>query len=232
MTASEAQHVANLTCQTLLKTHDDACFDLFWQFVIQIQEKYDINAPELPRIRKIPAHFEIGSSHVEYPCRVQDVYYPIYFECIDHIVSCIHDRFNQPGYIQLLKLENVLVKAAKNLPYQEDLDTIVECYRNDFDVSRLSTQLQLFTTAMAEFDQSDICIPFIRSHLQSMSSAMQANFTKMCTLLKLIMVIPATNSVSERSASGLRRVKTYLRSTTTQSHFNHLPVLHCHKGRI
>ena len=35
MTASEARHVADLTCQTLLKMHDDTHFDLFWQFVTQ-----------------------------------------------------------------------------------------------------------------------------------------------------------------------------------------------------
>ena len=178
MTASEAQHIADLTCQILLKIRDDTHFDLFWQFGIQIQEKYNINAPELPRKRKAPAYFEIGSSRVEHSCTVQDVYRPIYFECVDYVVSCIRDRFNQPGYIKLLKLENVLLKAAKNLPYQEDLDTVEECYGSDFDVSRLSTQLQLFTTAMAEFDQSDICIPFIKSHLQSMSNAVQASFLK------------------------------------------------------
>ena len=110
----------------------------------------------------------------------------------------------------MLKLENILIKAAKYLRYQEDLDTVLKYYGNDFDASRLSTQLQLFTTAMAEFDQSDICIPFIKSQFQSMSSAMQANLSELCTLLKLIVVIPATNSVSERSASALHRVKTYV----------------------
>ena len=94
---------------------DDTHFDLFWQIVTHVQKKYDTNAPELPCRRKDPTGFETGSSHVEYSCTVQDVNRPIYFECIDCIVSCIHDRFNQPGYIQLLKLENVLVKAAKNL---------------------------------------------------------------------------------------------------------------------
>ena len=58
MTASEAQHVAELTCQTLLKMRDDTHFDLFWQFVTQVQEKYDINTPKLPRRRKFPARFE------------------------------------------------------------------------------------------------------------------------------------------------------------------------------
>ena len=62
-----------------------------------------------------------------------------------------------------------------------------------------------------------------------MSSAVQANFSEICTLLKLTMVIPANNAVSERSASALHRVKTHLRSTMTQSHLNHLLILHCHK---
>ena len=53
--------------------------------------------------------------------------------------------------------------------------------------------------------------------------------SEVCTLLK---VVPATNAVSERSASGVRRVKTYLRSTTmSQIRFNNLLVLHVHKDK-
>ena len=221
MTASEAQHLANLTCQTLLKIRDDTHFDIFWQFVLQFQQKYDINTPELPQKRKAPARFEIGSSQVEHSCTVKDLYRPTYYECVDYIISCFRDRFNQPGYIKLLKLENVLLKSAKNLPYQEDLDAVVECYGCEFDVSRLNTQLQVFTTTMEEFDQSDICIPFIKSHLQSMSSAMQVNFSEICTVLKLILVIPATNAVSKRSTSALHHVKTYLRSTISVKSFTY-----------
>ena len=35
-------------------------------------------------------------------------------------------------------------------------------------------------------------------------------------LVKLILIVPATNAVSERSCSTLRRVKTYLQSSITQ----------------
>jgi hypothetical protein len=35
--------------------------------------------------------------------------------------------------------------------------------------------------------------------------------------IKLLLVMPATNAVSERSVSGLKCVKTYLRSTTGDS---------------
>ena len=64
-----------------------------------------------------------------------------------------------------------------------------------------------------------------------MSPAEQANLSQVCILLKLILVVPATNAVSERSASALRRVKTYLRSTMSQARLNHLLLLHCHKDR-
>ena len=48
-------------------------------------------------------------------------------------------------------------------------------------------------------------------------------------LLRLLLVMPATNATSERSFSALRRIKSYLRSTMTQQRMNHLMVLHIHK---
>ena len=49
-------------------------------------------------------------------------------------------------------------------------------------------------------------------------------------LVRLLLVMPATNAVSERSASALRRVKTYLRTTMCDARLNNL-VLHVHKDR-
>ena len=43
------------------------------------------------------------------------------------------------------------------------------------------------------------------------------------------MVMPATNSTSERSFSPTRYVKSYLRSTMSQEKFNNLMVLYVHK---
>jgi hypothetical protein len=48
-------------------------------------------------------------------------------------------------------------------------------------------------------------------------------------LLHLILVMPATNAVSEHSFSALRRVKTYLRSTMTEKRLNNVMILHVHK---
>ena len=43
--------------------------------------------------------------------------------------------------------------------------------------------------------------------------------------------MPATNAISERSFSALKRVKTYLHSTTGDSTLNHLMMLHVHNDR-
>ena len=48
-------------------------------------------------------------------------------------------------------------------------------------------------------------------------------------LLKLLIVMPATNAISERSFCALRRLKNDMRSTMNQERLNVLLVLHTHK---
>ena len=55
--------------------------------------------------------------------------------------------------------------------------------------------------------------------------------SEVCTLTLIILVMPATNAVSERSFSALRRVKLYLRSTMTQRRVNNIMVLHVRKDQ-
>ena len=49
------------------------------------------------------------------------------------------------------------------------------------------------------------------------------------TLVKLVLVMPATNARSECSFSAMRRTKTYLRLTMLQECLNATIVLHVHK---
>ena len=56
-------------------------------------------------------------------------------------------------------------------------------------------------------------------------------FSEVIILLKILMAAPATNAVSERSASQLRRVKTWLRTTMSQERLNYLMLLSTHKEK-
>ena len=60
---------------------------------------------------------------------------------------------------------------------------------------------------------------------------MRAICSESVTLVIILLLIPAANATSERTFSALRRVKTYLRSTMTQTRMNNLLTLHVHKER-
>ena len=76
----------------------------------------------------------------------------------------------------------------------------------------------------SEFDVTDFV-----TFLQSLDSFRKKQLSESSTLGKLLLVMPETNAVSARSFSSLKRVKTYLRSTTGDSRLNHL-MLHNHKN--
>ena len=65
--------------------------------------------------------------------------------------------------------------------------------------------------------------------VQGFSSAEKAMVSQVVKLIRLPLVMPATNSVSERSFSAMRRIKTYLRSTMSQKRLNSTMILHVHK---
>ena len=62
---------------------------------------------------------------------------------------------------------------------------------------------------------------------KEMSSAQREIISKVIQLIKPL--IPATNASSERTASAVCLIKTYLRSTMSQQRLNHCLILHIHK---
>ena len=62
-----------------------------------------------------------------------------------------------------------------------------------------------------------LCMPFYRG------------FVNVKTVLKLILVLPATNAQSERVFSALKVVETYLRNTMGQARLNHIMMMYVQK---
>lgn len=131
-------------------------------------------------------------------------------------------------------LEDVLLKSVRgDKTFKEDLDFILDFYKDDLDKTSLSSQLDTFTS----YARNNLCDPSIAQMYVSdlvksvcqMSPTSRCLFSEIVTLLRLVLVMPATNATSERTFSSLRRVKTYLRSTMTQERLNHLLILHIHR---
>ena len=64
---------------------------------------------------------------------------------------------------------------------------------------------------------------------QKLDSVKRMLVAEVIKLVKLILVIPVTNAVSEGSFSSLKRIKTYLRSAPTNNRLNHLLILCIYK---
>ena len=133
-----------------------------------------------------------------------------YFEAV---ANCIGPRFDQPGYF----------------------------YKDDFNSGLLRTQLESLNASFKENkDISCVDMKAILKYFRSTSPVYRTLFSEVIKLLKLILVLPATNAISERSFSTLKRVKTYptlkrvktyLSTTMTQRRLNNLLLLHVHKDK-
>jgi hypothetical protein len=231
LTAADAHSVAELTCSTLEQIRSDESFDLFWEKLMLMQEKLDVSLPTLPRKRRAPERFRERSGEAFFHDDPKEYYRAQYLETLDLVLNFVKKRFDQPGYAIYSSLESLLLKAARKENFSIELDTVVQFYGEDFNPSLLKLHLEMLQTSFIRSPSESLTFPDIKQHTQSLSPGMQSSMSEAYTLLRLILVMPATNAVSERSASAPRRVKNYLRSTMSQSRLNNLMALHVHKER-
>ena len=224
--AVDAQFVAEKTIITLQSIRNEESFNSFWDKVVVLATNNDIGDPVLPRKRKHPCRFEQGEGSHTYDATPKDMYRRIYFEAFDLLIQCIKTRFNQPGYPAYCCLQNLLMKAVSKKDYSSELSEVLHIYGDDFNEQALQIQLHILASTVPD-DISNVIE--VLSYLKKMPESEKELINEVVKLAKLILVMPATNSTSERSFSALRRLKTYLRSTMTQQRLNNLMILHIHK---
>ena len=234
LSAAEAQDLARLTNETLKSFRTDEAFELFFQLVEHLGNNVGADGPTLPKKSKTPKRYEIGEGEGYHSPTVSEHYRRLYFEAIDLVISGINDRFDQPGYAIYQNLEALLLKAANNEDYSTELSEVTAFFVNDIDEGELQSQLLIFTTKFATECQSGkkITLVEILSFLRSLSEGQRAFFSQVCTIARLLLVLPSTNAVSERSFSSMRRLKSYLRSTMGQARLNHLMLLSLYKDLL
>lgn len=218
LSAAEAQGIAKQTLQTLQS------IELFWKNVDRLRERTNTGEPVLPRKRKAPRCFEIGDGDPHQSSTVEDHYRQIYFEALDLVISGIQDRFNQPGYILYQNLEELLVKAANKKDYSAELQHVLSFYGDDFKEEELRTQLEILGSCFSS-ESGCITLKDALTFLRNLSGGQRTFYEQVCSVARLILVLPATNAASERSFSTLKRIKSYLRNNMGQSRLNHLMTL-------
>ena len=139
------------------------------------------------------------------------------------------ERFDQPGYGIYKNLQDIIIKSIKKESYDDNFNVITSLYQSDINPDQLRVHLDTLSANFPVENKDAITIFDVKDYVLSLSSNERLIISEVCVLLRLILVMPSTNAISERSFSALRRIKTYLRSTMSQDRLNYLLVLHVHK---
>ena len=84
MSATSGQHNAKLTKDALKKIRTDDCFATFYQTVFRKKQLHvSITEPEVPRNKRAPGRFEVGTGTPFFPVTPEQVHRRIYFEALD-----------------------------------------------------------------------------------------------------------------------------------------------------
>ena len=104
---------------------------------------------------------------------------------------------------------------------------VIDFYKDDFSEGQLKMQLEILSSNIPHSSSHNLSS--VLQYLRSLNSSQQALMSEVCKLAALVIVMPATNATSERTFSCLRCIKSYLRSTMTQTRLNSAMILSVHK---
>ena len=170
-----------------------------------------------------PAHFPTDS---------KTHYCQSYFEAIDLAINAIQDHFDQPHCNIYCGLEELLLKTVLGESTQEDYEFLCQFYKGDFDKQQLQLHLEILQVIFPEdLKSATLCINDSKQFVLSLSENECVLNGEVVILLKLILLLPSMNTVSEHSFSAMRRLKTYLWMTMKQERLNHLLLLHIYTSR-
>lgn len=203
-----------------LRTEEE--FDVLLEATVTNQENCNIETFKIPRQRKPPARFT-GRAASTVATTITEHYRPIYFSLLDEASTKLEDRFEKSaGVRKYSRLENILITGIIDENDEELLETYPE-----INISDLKSELWMFRRGRRIEVVGDAV-----TELRQMLPEVRGLFTTVCILVRLLLVSPASSAEAERSFSALRRLKTWLRTTMTETRLNSVTVCHIHRSRI
>jgi hypothetical protein len=173
-----------------------------------------------PRSRKPPMRYT-GPASAYHAASAEEHYRAVYFVILDNAVQQLRERFDSssPGVSRYLQLEGMLFGGSVD-------GALVKQYP-ELDKTSLAVQLAMFRS-----QYSFTTLEQARVHMRGLCPAVRALFTGVEQLIRLLLLCPASSCSAERSFSALRRLKTWLRNTMSQTRLNAVAVCNVHQEHL
>jgi hypothetical protein len=159
-------------------------------------------------------------------------------------------RFEQPALHLYDSIQKVLLNSFQEIRSEDDsievIERICDHFGDDIDKPALIRQLGCLQDARKALIHTDRAATAVtaepanglRAATETITSLIACTrklghyhtmFHEVANLLQLFLLMPVTSATAERSFSGLRRLKTFLRTSMSQELLNSIAILHVHK---
>ena len=152
-----------------------------------------------PKKRKVLSHYEEGEAPVEFVSTVEEHYHQIFISA-----EILHWNSSGNG--------NTAFKSVAWRRFWSWTLAISLLFSNELDKFKLETQIKTLKNIV---DEKQVGTKEGMKIILSLNASRKLLVSEVLSLVKLILLVPTTNAVSERSRSTLCIVKTYLRSSMT-----------------
>ena len=156
-------------------------------------------------------------------------------QVLDKVTLCLRERFLENDDLEIYKdIETVILSSDP--PNEDDTNipvvptSAISERMPDINVAALEMELNLIRTCKVNGTMEKfVSFSGMRSVLLAKPKEVRLLFPETMKIGNLLTVVPASSATAERSFSCLRRLKTWLRSTTSQSRLNSLALLNAHR---
>ncbi|XP_050301517.1 uncharacterized protein LOC126739760 [Anthonomus grandis grandis] len=185
-----------------------------------IAEKIGLDMKSIPRTAERQQH---RSNH---PSKSPSEFWrrSITIPYLDSIINSLEIRFseeNRPSFT-LLKLHPAQMKNIS----LEELEEACEEFKNVYGVTNMHNEIELWKNICEEKPES------VKMSVVDILKETDDFFPEIKKALQILVALPCTTCTVERSFSSLRRIKTWLRSTMSETRLNGLAVMSVHRQHI
>lgn len=167
-------------------------------------------------------------------------YFHLYKSLVQKFIDEIEIRFDKKSIEPILTIYEMLIASEVmninedegNNNYDDKVNTLtskLEIYKKFVNLEELKNELPLFYSLKSSKKLnsfSRVIDWFTEQDLRS------SNLIQIRTLIEIYLSIPISSATSERSFSALRRIETWLRTTTGQQRLSEMAIIHIEKKAV
>jgi hypothetical protein len=206
-----AQECSELINFLKAKRSDETVFASLFDTAVELATKLgvEVNAPRNASAQRNRSNAPSRTTAEYY---IRNLHHPF----LDHLIEELTSRIGSCGnrvHAQLLLPENV-----RSISHSQ-IEVLKSEYSHFIDLSDFDSELEMWKWKHSESK---------RISLQECIRMTQHSYPNLNRIFSVLLTMPVTSSSAERSFSALKRLKSYMRSTTGADRLTSLALLHIH----